>query len=136
MKNVLWIQTEPKDSLWLNGESCSKDYINYTLIVSDVNYYEVTSKNFAIYHNKYKHEVVVNGHLNELDSANRRIPFSFYITSDNIFKIMDVLKSLVEQKGFSLSESECKSLLGNYVNQRFIPFLKKDFFLSNQSSSK
>lgn len=125
MNTVLWIQTEPKDSLWLNGVECAKEYVDYTIVANNAGYYEVENQNFKIYHNKYKHEIVVSGHVVEKDASKRRIPFAFYIDIDNIFRVMDVLKKLVREKGFSISESECNSVLSHYFNQRFIPFLTK-----------
>ena len=125
MKTVLWLQTEPKDSLWLNGETCSKEYIDYTLVTNNVDYYEVENQYFEIFHNKYKHEVVVKGHVVEVDSSKRRIPFAFYIDVDNIFKVMDVLRNLLKEKGVTISNKECDSVLSRYFNQKFIPFLTK-----------
>ena len=125
MKTVLWLQTEPKDSLWFNGEVCSKEYIDYTLVVENVDYHEVENQYFKIFHNKYKHEVVVNGHVVEVDASGRRIPFAFYIDVDNIFKVMDVLKNLLKEKGFTISSKECDSVLSRYFNQKLIPFLTK-----------
>ena len=125
MKTVLWLQTEPKDSLWFNGEVCSKEYIDYTLVEKNIDYYEIENQYFKIFHNKHKHEVVVNGHVIEVDAAGRRIPFAFYVDVDNIFKVMDVLKNLLKEKGFTISSKESASLLSRYFNQKFIPFLTK-----------
>ena len=125
MKTVLWLQTEPKDSLWFNGEVCSKEYIDYTLVEKNIDYYEIENQYFKIFHNKHKHEVVVNGHVIEVDAAGRRIPFAFYVDVDNIFKVMDVLKNLLKEKGFTISSKESASLLSRYFNQKLIPFLTK-----------
>ena len=125
MQNVLWVQTEPKDSLWLNGTACTKEYIEKINVVDNVNFYKLSSKPFEIYHNRYKHEVVVSGHLCDKDSAKRRIPFAFYIDMDNIFKIVNILKNLLKEKGCTIFENECDSVLALYFNQKFIPFLTK-----------
>ncbi|SMG32375.1 hypothetical protein [Fibrobacter sp. UWB13] len=125
MKNVLWVQTEFGDSLWLNGKPCSKEYVDYIYVVDNKDFHEVEASPFKIYYNKLKHEVVVNGHVVELDSAKRRIPFAFYIDIDNIFKVMEVLKKLVNEKGFTISKKECDTVLSLYFNQKFIPFLTK-----------
>ncbi len=125
MHNVLWIQTESGNSLWENGRSISSDNVKKLVVSDNVNYHKIDVSPFQIYHNRYKHETVISGHVCELDSTNRRIPFAFYLDSDNIFYIVDVLKKSVKEKGYTISESECNIVLNTFVNQSVIPFLTK-----------
>lgn len=125
MHNILWIQTESGSSLWENGQVGSSDSMKKLVVSDNVSYHKIDVTPFQIYHNKYKHETIINGHVCELDSTNRRIPFAFYLDSDNIFFIVDVLKKNVKEKGFSISESECNVVLNTFVDQSVIPFLSK-----------
>lgn len=126
MYNVLWVQTETGPSLWENGQTCSNECLKLVTVSDNVDYQLVESPYYKIFHNKYKHEIVVQGNLKEIDSLGRRIPFAFYLSSDNIHLAMEILDAALRNKDFSLLNEERRSIERNFIEQGFIPFLTKE----------
>lgn len=125
MTDLLWVQTEPKSSVLVDGISKEFDIVDYVSVEDNPDYILVEKKQIKVFFNRKDGCIVVHGHVDELDSVDRKIAFAFYAKEKNVFNVMMLLKKRLISMRLTPPSGTIDAFLRAYVNQNFIPFLQK-----------
>lgn len=125
MNDILWVQTEPQSTVLVNGMSQKMDIVDYISVADNPHFCLISDNMMKVYFNKPEKCIVVQGHVGDLDSVGRKIAFAFYVREKNIFDVMDILKQRLLSINLTPPSEVINCFLSDYVDQKFIPFLKK-----------
>ena len=125
MTDLLWVQTEPKSSVLVDGLPKEIDIVDYVSVEDNPDFILIEKKQIKVFFNKKDKSIVIHGHVDELDSVGRKIAFAFYAKEKNVFNVMMLLKKRLTSIQLSPPSVIIDVFLHAYVNQNFIPFLYK-----------
>ena len=125
MIDLLWAQTEPKSSVLVDGVAKEYDIADYVSVDDNPKFMRMHNGLMKIFFNKEEGCIVIHGHVQNLDSADRKIPFAFFMKGKNIFYVMTMLKNRLQSISLIPPEDVMDGVLDQYVNQKFIPFLTR-----------
>ena len=125
MTDLLWVQTEPKSSVLVDGVAEEYNIADYVSVDDNPKFVQMHNGLMKVFFNKEEGSVVIHGHVRNLDSAERKIPFAFFMKEKNIFFVMTMLKNRLQSISLVPPEDVIDSILNQYVNQKFIPFLTR-----------
>ncbi|MBR4917472.1 MAG: hypothetical protein IKZ45_10475 [Fibrobacter sp.] len=125
MNDLLWAQTEPKSQVLIDGEIKECDAFDYISVERNPKYIRITNNQMKVFFNKTDKSIVIHGHVEDLDAAGRKIPFAFFMSEKNIFKVASLLKIRLACLRLTPPNETLDGLLQPYVNQNIIPFLTK-----------
>lgn len=128
MTDILWVQTEPKSSVLVDGMTEEIDIVDYVSVEDNPDFSLISEKQIKVFFNKKENCIVVHGHVDNLDSVGRKIAFAFYAKEKNIFRVMALLKQRLISIGLVPPSEIIKNFLHMYINQNFIPFWSKRKF--------
>ena len=77
MIDLLWAQTEPKSSVLIDGVAKEYDIADYVSVEDNPKFMRMHNDLMKVFFNKEEGSVVIHGHVQNLDSADRKIPFAF-----------------------------------------------------------
>lgn len=125
MIDLMWVQTEPKSSILVDGVAKEYDVANYVSVDDNPRFKRMQNDLMKVYYNKEDGTIVVHGYVDNIDSAGRKIPFAFFMKEKNIFNAMTVLKNRLKSVNLDPPEEIVDDVLHRYVNQNFIPFFTR-----------
>lgn len=125
MHDILWIQTEPESSVLVDGVASNIDIADYVFVVNNPNYKLIKDNQIRVFYSEKEIGIVVQGHVDNLDSVGRKIAFAFFAREKNIFHVMTLLEQRLKNNRLTPPSETIDRFLRLYVNQNFVPFLTK-----------